>query len=58
MFRKLVIENMLIGHENLNIQTIFLFSYIFSENKHRYEYVKVNFRSREQVKHAVIMRYI
>ena len=58
MFSKLHIENMFTSHENLNIQTIFLFSYIFSENKHRYEYVKVNFRSREQVKHAVIMRYI
>ena len=58
MFRKLVIENMLIGHENLNIQTIFLFLYIFSENKHRYEYVKINFRSREKVKHAVRMKYI
>ena len=30
MFSKLVIENMFTGHENLNIQTIFLFLYIFS----------------------------
>ena len=30
MFSKLVIENMFISHENLNIQIIFLFIYIFS----------------------------
>ena len=58
MFNKLVIENMFIGHENLNIQNVFLFLYIFSWNKHRYEYIKINFRCREKVKHTVKMRYI
>ena len=32
--------------------------YLFSENKHRYEYIKINFGYREKVKHAVRMRYI
>ena len=52
MFSRLVIENMFTGHENLNIQTVFLFLYLFSGNKHRYEYVKINFGYREKVKHA------
>ena len=58
MFSRLVIENMFTGHENSNIQTVFLFLYLFSGNKHRYEYVKINFGYREKVKHAVRMRNI
>ena len=58
MFSKHVVFKMFHVNKILKFKQFYEVLCLFSENKHRYEYVKINFRSREKVKHAVRMRYI